>query len=59
MTPEDMVQIKTYLLHMVLEQIKIPIYKDFDFLTQKIEATTYIEELNTFFKGEELIDPLV
>lgn len=51
MTNEDMVQIRTYLLHMVLEQIKIPIYKDFDFLTQKIEATTYNEELNIIFQG--------
>ena len=39
---EEMGQIRTALLHTILEQLKIPLYKDDDFLSEKIKYEVFL-----------------
>lgn len=52
-------QIRTNLLHLILEHIKIPLYKDEDFLVEKIKTDVYLEEVAECLKEQEFIDPII
>jgi hypothetical protein len=47
------------LLHLILEHIKIPLYKDEDFLVEKIKTDVYLEEVAECLKEQEFIDPII
>ena len=56
---EDLNAIRIQLLHLVLEHLKIPLYKDHDFMEHKIRREVYLEELEPYLPKEEMIDPVV
>lgn len=47
-----MSQIRTNLLHIVLEHLKIPLYKDEEFLIEKIKPSVYLSELEHCVKDK-------
>lgn len=59
MTPEDANQIRNNLLHTILEHMKIPLYKDEQFLSEEITTEVYLEELEEYFKDKKSINPIM
>lgn len=54
-----MSEIRVNVLHTILEHLKIPLYKDEDFLKEDIKTDVYLEELSECLQGKETISPLV
>lgn len=56
---EETKNVRTTLLHTIYEHLKIPLYRDEEFLTQPLPTATYFPQLQPLFSKEENIYPQI